>query len=420
MSVRSMQARVNPVYLTAKTAVCLMVQAGIPDADKIVHALALENNAPLQNMADAETILGNALVVEAKYRTMCRLIEDSGYRTCVDLPCGYTPKAIYMTEHNRTFVGLDLPIVVQEAEPIIRQMAGREENVSFYGIDATNYASLKTALQDFAGPLCISTEGMMMYFSDDEVDTVIANIQCLLREHGGCWITPDPEYALQFCGTFRAVFGEESLAKLIATKDTAQGQSAVAALGNAFMIEPSDIPASQARAEALLAKHGLKAQKVNLGEHMPELGVYKQLAPEQIVRFKEAMCHCHYWVITLDEAKELQNTAKPMEEQPFELQHTVEKGILHISLRGRLDTISAPKLLMVWEKAKTGGGFEGVRIDCTHLEYVSSAGIRLLLEMQENCKSSIVFSGANAEVKKSCSRNVLGKWMDTKGGMMPK
>ena len=155
MSVRSIEARVNPVYLTAKTAVCLMVQAGIPDADKIVHALALENNTPLQNMKDAETILGNALVVEAKYRTMCRLIEASGYQTCVDLPCGYTPRAIYMTEHKRNFVGLDLPIVVQEAGPIIRQLAGRAENVSFHGVDATNYTSLKTALQDCVGPLCI-------------------------------------------------------------------------------------------------------------------------------------------------------------------------------------------------------------------------------------------------------------------------
>lgn len=408
MSVRSIEARVNPVYLTAKTAVCLMVQAGIPDADKVVHALALENNAPLQNMKDAETILGNALVVEAKYRTMCRLIEASGYQTCVDLPCGYTPKAIYMTEHKRNFVGLDLPIVVQEAGPIIRQLVGRAENVSFHGVDATNYTSLKTALQGCAGPLCISTEGMMMYFSDDEVDTVIANIQCLLREHGGCWITPDPEYALQFCGTFRAVFGEESLAKLMATKDEAQGQSAVAALGNAFIIEPSDIPASQARAEALLAKHSLKAEKVNLGEHMPELSVYKQLAPEQIVRFKEAMHHCHYWVITLDKAKEIQ-TDRPREEQPFELQYTVKKGMLHLALHGRLDTISAPKLLLAWEEANADGSVEGVRIDCAQLEYISSAGIRLLLEMQENCSRHIVFSGASVKVKEILQQKGFGE-----------
>lgn len=408
MSVKSMQARVNPVYLTAKTAVCLMVQAGIPGADKIVHALDLDNNAPLQDMADAETILGNALVVEAKYRTMCRLIEASGYQTCVDLPCGYTPKAIHMTEHDRNFVGLDLPIVVKEVEPIIRQLAGHAENVSFHGVDATNRTSLKTALHSLAGPLCISTEGMMMYFSDDEVDTVIANIQCLLGEHGGCWITPDPEYALQFWGTFRAVFGEESLAKLMMTKNAAQGQSAVTALGNSFIIEPTDIPASQARVEALLAKHGLKAEKVNLGEHMPELSVYKQLGPEQIARFKEAMCHCHYWVITLDEAKEIQ-TDGLMEEQPFELQYTVKKGILHLSLRGRLDTISAPKLLMVWEEVHAGGSVEGVRIDCARLEYISSAGIRLLLEIQENCSSHIVFSGANAKVKEILQQKGFGK-----------
>ena len=247
-----------------------------------------------------------------------------------------------------------------------------------------------------------------MYFSDDEVDTVIANIQCLLREHGGCWITPDPEYALQFCGTFRAVFGEESLAKLMATKDEAQGQSAVAALGNAFIIEPTDIPASQARAEALLAKHSLKAEKVNLGEHMPELSVYKQLAPEQIVRFKEAMRHCHYWVITLDEAKEIQ-TDKPREEQPFELQYTVKKGMLHLALHGRLDTISAPKLLLAWEEANADGRVEGVRIDCAQLEYISSAGIRLLLEMQENCSRHIVFSGARAKVKEILQQKGFGE-----------
>ena len=140
MSVKSMQARVNSVYLTAKTAVCSMERAKIPGAEEIACALALDDKALLQNMKDEETILGNALVVEAKYRTMCRLIEASGIMTSVDLPCGYTPKAIYMTEHGRKFVGLDLPIVIQEIEPIIRQLAGQAENVTFYGVDATNYS----------------------------------------------------------------------------------------------------------------------------------------------------------------------------------------------------------------------------------------------------------------------------------------
>ena len=141
---------------------------------------------------------------------------------------------------------------------------------------------------------------------------------------------------------------------------------------------------------------------------MPELSVYKQFAPEQIVRFKEAMHHCHYWVITLDKAKEIQ-TDRPREEQPFELQYTVKKGMLHLALHGRLDTISAPKLLLAWEEANADGSVEGVRIDCAQLEYISSAGIRLLLEMQENCSRHIVFSGASVKVKEILQQKGFGE-----------
>ena len=37
----SVQARTNPVFMTAKTAVCLMAQAGIPDAAEIVHKVRI-------------------------------------------------------------------------------------------------------------------------------------------------------------------------------------------------------------------------------------------------------------------------------------------------------------------------------------------------------------------------------------------
>ena len=71
----SAQARTNPVFMTAKTAVCLMAQAGIPDAAEIARRLGLGSAGEVSGMKDAGTLLGNELVVEAKYRTMCRLIE---------------------------------------------------------------------------------------------------------------------------------------------------------------------------------------------------------------------------------------------------------------------------------------------------------------------------------------------------------
>ena len=391
----STQSRTNPVFFTAKTAICLMARAGIPDATEIVHRLELEDNQPLQSMADSDTVLGNAIVVEAKYRTMCRLIEDCGYRVCVDLPCGYTPKALHLTQKDFRFVGLDLPIVIQEIAPIIRSLANRSERMTFCRVDATNYESLAVALRDIDEPICITTEGMMMYFTENEVDAVISNVRNLLEVHGGCWITPDPEVKLQFIETFRSVFGESSLDKLTTTGNAASKQSGGTNLSNSFILDAADVIGSRKTAESLLAKHGLKAERINLAEHMPELSVYSQLTSEQILRFKEAMRRCNYWIIALDATRKLKAIQK---QRPFEMSYTIENGILRLTLRGRVDSISAPKILTAWESEKVVNVIDGVEIDCSALEYISSAGVRVLSDIHGSCKRGVEFLNVNPSV----------------------
>ena len=399
------QARANPVFMTAKTAVCLMARAGIEDSVVIRNRLGLQEDTPLQSMADADVILGNVLVVEAKYRTMCRLIEDSGYHVCVDLPCGYTPKALRMTEKGLRFVGLDLPIVAQEAGPVLRSLAACPERMSFSGVDATNYNSLETVLQGIDEPLCISTEGMMMYFSEDEADAVISNISGLLGIHGGCWITPDPEYRLQFYHSFCSVFGESAFRKLEAAGNAAKRQSDVGSLFNSFILDVSDVIGSCKAAEELLKKHGLKAEKVNLAEHMPELGIYRELTSKQIERFKEAMRLCHYWVITPDGTQKQQAREKTAGQKPFEMSYTCANGIFQLSLAGRVDSISAPTVLKAWDAEKSSGVIDRIKVDCSGLEYISSAGIRVLLSIQENCKRGILFYNVSRPIAKILAQN---------------
>ena len=399
------QARANPVFMTAKTAVCLMARAGIEDSVIIRDRLGLQDDTPLQSMADADVILGNVLVVEAKYRTMCRLIEDSGYHVCVDLPCGYTPKALRMTEKGLRFVGLDLPIVAQEAEPVLRSLAACPERMSFSGVDATNYNSLETVLQGIDEPLCISTEGMMMYFSEDEADAVISNISGLLGIHGGCWITPDPEYRLQFYHSFCSVFGESAFRKLEAAGNAAKRQSDVGSLSNSFILDVTDVPCSCKAAEELLKKHGLKAEKVNLAEHMPELSIYRELTSKQIERFKEAMRLCHYGVITPDGTQKQHAREKTAGQKPFEMSYTCANGIFQLSLAGRVDSISAPTILKAWDAEKSSGVINRIKVDCSGLEYISSAGIRVLLSLQENCKNDILFYNVSQPIAKILAQN---------------
>ena len=57
------------------------------------------------------------------------------------------------------------------------------------------------------------------------------------------------------------------------------------------------------------------------------------------------------------------------------------EDILTISLEGRLDTITAPELEASL-KSKLSG-VESVVVDCEKLEYISSAGLRVLLAINK-------------------------------------
>ena len=75
-----------------------------------------------------------------------------------------------------------------------------------------------------------------------------------------------------------------------------------------------------------------------------------------------------------------------------------EKELL-IALEGRLDTVTAPQLEN--EVKDSIEGIENLVIDCTNLEYISSAGLRVLLSAQKtmNKQGSMVVRNVSEEVR---------------------
>ena len=74
-------------------------------------------------------------------------------------------------------------------------------------------------------------------------------------------------------------------------------------------------------------------------------------------------------------------------------------------MSGNLDTLSAPKLLANYERIREDNALNSVFIDCSKLEYVSSAGIRVLLIMQNGCEDGVIM--------KSCNERVIEALSDT-------
>ena len=74
-------------------------------------------------------------------------------------------------------------------------------------------------------------------------------------------------------------------------------------------------------------------------------------------------------------------------------------NVLKVILEGRLDTTTAPQL-----EAELGSALSGVtdlKFDLEKLDYISSAGLRVLLSTQKimNKQGKMVISNASAEVK---------------------
>ena len=63
------------------------------------------------------------------------------------------------------------------------------------------------------------------------------------------------------------------------------------------------------------------------------------------------------------------------------IQKKIENGSAEIALEGRLDTITAPELEK--EMKSELGGLRALTLDFEKLEYISSAGLRVLLGLQK-------------------------------------
>ena len=170
--------------------------------------------------------------MEIRYVTNGKLAKESGF-TEVDLPCGFTPRALEFAKSGKKFVGMDLPATINEIEPAVMSLLNEDQKklVNFEGVDATNYQSLKSAFDKIEGNVCITTEGLLMYLTDSEMGAMCDNIKKILAEHGGYWITLDPEISLLYVLIVKAFYGARTREIMYRSKYRIQDKSDVKSYG---------------------------------------------------------------------------------------------------------------------------------------------------------------------------------------------
>lgn len=396
--------RVNPVFNTAKMTVFQLASAGVKDAASVAEKLGLsfeETQNSATTTVSPEQMTANMILVETRWRTCAAIAEESGCKTIVDLPCGYTPRAKAISQKGIAYYGLDLPAAIAEAEPAVMSLIDEDKrsSVHFCGVDATNGESLKAALKDAEGPLCITTEGLLMYFTDSEVGALCDNIRMILKEHGGCWVTADTESGMQYIMTMQPIAGDRFMEIMMKSKTTAEDKSDVNVGSNSLNVSPQgDVAQNMKNAMTFLARHGLKAERMILSEHMPEINSLSYVTPEQAQAIKQNMQKCAYWKITVSDTGAEVDTAD-LRAEDFDMQASVTNDTLNLRLKGRVDTLTAPNMLALFERVAAEHKLSCVDIDCGELDYISSAGLRVLLIMKKECPDGVKLTGINQVVR---------------------
>ena len=372
--------KVNPVFNTAKMTLFQLAANGNRDAAALAKSMGLTLEATQDSAntkASPEQVLGGTIMLEARYRTMACLAEGSGC-TLVDMPCGYTPRAIEFAGKGLPYYGLDLPVVIREASEKIRALIPAEQRdlARFREVDATNYASLEKALEDIDGPVCITTEGLLMYFTDAEIHPFLDNIKKLLDTHGGCWITADPEIKPEHDRIRKAIRSDGSEEE---TRRLLQEKADVNDLQNAMMVRIGHEAEDIRRVQATLSDHGLKAERIRIAGGIAETEAFALLSPDQGKAVLKAVEDIAFWkVVSTGTAGDRTETG-----HSFAIYDELAGDVLELRVTGRLDSLTAPQLLEVYEKREAAGGIRKVRVDCHALDYISSAGLRVLLIMQK-------------------------------------
>lgn len=390
-----LREEVNPVFLTAQSCLKINADLGDQDAIRLMEILDFEEqhneSAGKSLTPEMLQIIGKLMpgfhsLVEARFSTTNKMIADMGIKQVVDLPCGYTPRGIKLAKSGVKYFGFDLPAVADAMGPAVKEVIGDNENIRYEAVDATNYSSLRKALSNADGELFITTEGMLMYFTQSEIEEVFRNIRRLLLEFGGKWVTVDNTLNDVQVAVLKAVVGKDAPPELLANV----AKLAAGAISKTAHAENIYFDEDRSKAEQFVKDMGFNLEFISMGDYLPEvLHSLDGLPEENIKEVLDAYRSVKFWVMT---ARPEENEYFSSEDKDFKTDVKLNGDVLNISLSGRLDTITAPNLLAIYKEISSKSKVGSISIDMKDLEYISSAGLRVLLIMRQDIEDENNFT----------------------------
>ena len=364
MEQKELQKIVNPIYTTAKGTIITLAAGGDQNAIALCPYLELEE---LSGREPAPESFQKVYAVgqEARFQVYNNAARKRAESVIVDLPSGYSPRGFVMADAGKQYYGLDLPAVIDLMAPAARETMtdAQQQHARYIAADATDYASVRRALDGVNGEICVVTEGLLGYLSESELENMCLTVNRLLSEFGGCWITADTGMLGIYSAVYTMLIDPDPTPLLARMQSKGSAMSDVSFYQNSLFTQGND------SAVAFLNRQGFAVKAEPVGDYVYDLRTVDADTEKRVARACRDMA---IWTLTVARpAAEI-----PEAEVPFAVEAEETGGALTLRVRGRLDTLTAPELLKQYldrtDKA------EHIEIDTDGVTYVSSAGERAL------------------------------------------
>ena len=376
MDNKELQKTVNPVYLTAKGTLGFLYRAKDPDAVALWPLIGLETN--LQERAKLiPPSISNCyrIAQQARYEINNTAALRSSAPNIVDLPSGYSPRGFRVSSAGKRYFGFDLPVVIDDMAPAAEKVMTPQQRSlsSYHAVDATNYQSMKEALGDVNGELCIVTEGLLGYFNESELVSLCQAIHRLLSEYGGTWMTADLSILRIYALTFGTLLKGEELSFMNSMKEKGGGLADVKMNQNSLFLNGEE------GALRFLEEQGFTVVAEPVTLYLPDV-------PDVNDELRNAYRQMNMLTMRVASPKTGKN---PNTELPFAVDSSVTEGKLLMKVQGRVDTLTATQLLKAFQDASPQA--DSIELDVEKMPYISSAGLRVLLIMRKSVKDKSCF-----------------------------
>jgi len=392
-----LQQKVNPSYITGKGCLAMLMATGEPDAvalAKTVDFSEIMNGPASQSESSRDIIRSYVVSHDARYNIWNRIARQTNCDVIVDLPCGYLPHGLAVARMGKTYYGFDLPVVINETAPAVEGLADKEQKdrIHYCSVDATNYESMKKALEGVSGKICIITDGMLPLFSRSELDQVCKAVHRLLEHFGGEWYTADAMSVDLMALSYEAVFQKDPA---IVYQAATAGSAIVSDINNS---EKPFIAWDQDKRKAYMEEMGFAVEEIAYNDLLPEL---RTADADMMRRIRASYSKMIEWRLT---AKKESTAAD--NDLPFAVSEEFKDGTFFVSVQGRMDTMTAPELLKKFQELPEKP--TAIEIDIRNMAYISSAGLRVLLMMYKSLKDNSRFRLINI-------RNEVREILETTG-----